>query len=54
MPAPKVTDYRKLYDAFIPVLERQLGPKDDTVIHTMIGFEFGGPPDLLLFRNPPR
>jgi hypothetical protein len=37
----------------VPVLERELGPKDEAAIHAIIGFEFGGPPDLLLFRNAP-
>lgn len=53
MPEPTVTDYRKLYRAFVPVLERELGRKEDAVIHPIIGFEFGGPPDLLLFRDTP-
>jgi hypothetical protein len=53
MPDLNTIDYRKVYDAFVPVLERELGPKDDAVIHAIIGFEFGGPPDLLLFRNAP-
>jgi hypothetical protein len=53
MPDPIAIDYRKLYSAFVPVLERELGNKDKAVIHATIGFEFGGPPDLLLFRNPP-
>jgi len=53
MPEPTATDYRKLYRAFVPVLERKLGRKEDSVIYPIIGFEFGGPPDLLLFRNTP-
>jgi hypothetical protein len=53
MPEAPTIDYRKLYDAFVPALERELGRKDEAVIHAIIGFEFGGPPDLLLFRNAP-
>lgn len=53
MPEAAAMDYRKLYDTFVPVLERELGPKDEAVIHPIIGFEFGGPPDLLRFRTPP-
>jgi hypothetical protein len=53
MPDPPTTDCGKLYAAFVPVLERELGPKDDATIHAIVGFEFGGPPDLLLFRNAP-
>ena len=53
MPEASTVDYRKLYNAFVPVLERELGRKDEAVIHAIIGFEFGGPPDLLRFRNPP-
>lgn len=46
-------DYGELYDTFVQALERELGVKDDGAIHAIIGFEFGGPPDLLLFRNAP-
>ena len=53
MPDPVAIDYRKLYDAFVTVLERELGRKEESVIHAIMGFEFGGPPDLLLFRNAP-
>jgi hypothetical protein len=53
MPDTTIIDYSKLYDAFVLVLERELGQKEDAVIHSIVGFEFGGPPDLLLFRNPP-
>ena len=53
MPDPVAIDYRKLYRAFVPVLEHELGTKDESVIHAIIGFEFGGPPDLLRFQNPP-
>lgn len=50
--APRI-DFRQLYKAFVPILERELGPKDKAVSHALIGFEFGGPPDLLLFRHAP-
>jgi hypothetical protein len=53
VPDPTTVDYRKLYDAFVPVLERELGRKEAAAIHAIIGFEFGGPPDVLLFRNVP-
>ena len=53
MPDPTAIDYRKLYDTFVPVLEREFGRKEDAVIHAIVGFEFGGPPDLLLFRHAP-
>ena len=45
--------YRKVYDTFVPALERELGPKEDGVNHAIMGFEFGGPPDILLFRKTP-
>jgi hypothetical protein len=53
MPDPGVIDHRKLYNAFVAALESELGRKEGAVIHAIIGFESGGPPDLLLFRNPP-
>jgi hypothetical protein len=53
MPDAPAIDYRKLYENFVPVLERELGRKEDAVIHAIVGFEFGGPPDLLLFRHAP-
>jgi len=49
MPDATAIDYRKLYDTFVHVLEHELGPKEDAIV----GFEFGGPPDVLLFRNAP-
>jgi hypothetical protein len=53
MSDPKDIENRELYKAFVPVLEGTLGNKAEKVIHAIIGFEFGGPPDLLLFPNPP-
>jgi len=53
MPDASAIDYRKLYETFVPVLEAKLGRKDEAVIHAIVGFEFGGPPDLLLFSNAP-
>jgi Suppressor of fused protein (SUFU) len=53
MPDPNATDYRNLYNAFVLAMERELGSKDESVIHAIVGFEFGGPPDMLRFRNPP-
>jgi len=35
------------------MLTKRLGPKDDSVIHAIVGFECGGPPDLLRFRQTP-
>jgi hypothetical protein len=51
MPKTTLVDYHKLYDKFVSILERRLGPKEDAVIHAIIGFEFGGPPDVLLFKH---
>lgn len=41
------------YSAFVRALEREIGPKDDAVVHAIIGFQFGGPPDVLMFSKPP-
>jgi hypothetical protein len=51
--AGQVIDYRKLYDVFVSALEARLGLKDPAVRHAIIGFEFGGPPDILFFRQTP-
>jgi hypothetical protein len=53
MPKKKAVDYRKLYNEFVVALETRLGTKEDAVIHAIIGFEFGGPPDVLLFKQAP-
>ena len=53
MPDAGAISHSDLYDAFAMAAERALGPKDNAVIHAIVGFEFGGPPDLLVFRNPP-
>lgn len=50
---PEDLDNRKLYDSFVTALEKELGPKDPTVTHAIIGFEFGGPPDVHYFRSAP-
>jgi hypothetical protein len=49
----KAIDYRKLYNEFVAVLETRPGTKEDAVIHAIVGFEFGGPPDVLLFKQAP-
>lgn len=51
MSNPENLNNGKLYDTFVAVLEQELGPKDKAVIHAIIGFESGGPPDVLLFRH---
>ncbi|MDR3458589.1 MAG: suppressor of fused domain protein [Verrucomicrobiae bacterium] len=43
----------KLESALVIALTKRLGPKDDTLLHGIVGFEFGGPPDLRLFRQTP-
>lgn len=53
MSDPTAINHHELYDTFVSVLEGELGNKDEAVIHAIVGFEFGGPPDFLLFRNPP-
>ncbi len=47
-------DFHKLYDHFVTELERELGQKEDTGIHAIMGFEFGSPPDVLLFNHAPK
>lgn len=53
MPKTASVDYHKLYDKFVSVLEQRLGPKEEAVIHAIVGFEFRGPPDVLLFKRAP-
>jgi hypothetical protein len=48
-----VIDSDDFYDAFIAAAKRELGPQDKGVDHAIIGFDFGGPTDLLSFSNPP-
>jgi len=43
----------RLEQALAIGLTKRLGPKDDTILHSVVGFEFGGPPDLRLFRHTP-
>jgi hypothetical protein len=43
----------KLHQALISALTRRLGPSDKKTLHSIIGFEMGGPPDLLIFRKAP-
>ena len=50
--APRINN-DKLYAAFVRALERKIGPKEDAVVHAIIGFQFGGPPDVLTFSDPP-
>jgi Suppressor of fused protein (SUFU) len=53
MSASEELEDRKLYESFVTALEKELGPKDPTVTHAIIGFESGGPPDVHYFRNTP-
>jgi hypothetical protein len=46
-------DTREFYAAFIAAAERELGPQEKFVIHAIIGFECGGPTDLLVFPKAP-
>jgi hypothetical protein len=52
MPKSLRIDNDKLYESFVRACERKLGPKDEAATHAIIGFEFGGPPDVLSFPNP--
>jgi hypothetical protein len=47
------TNNNRLCHALHLALKKRLGPKDDVTLHSIIGFEFGGPPDLLLFSHAP-
>jgi hypothetical protein len=43
----------KLEQVLVVGLTKRLGPKDDTMLHSVVGFEFGGPPDIRRFRQTP-
>lgn len=44
---------RRLFQALHLTLMKRLGPKEETTLHSVVGFELGGPPDLLMFRDAP-
>ena len=44
-------DWEVLWDARLAALESVLGPSDDSVLHSPVPFELGGPADVLIFRE---